>query len=299
MDKKHDGIRRLTIMSFLFPSFIGFIIFIFIPLVMAVFFSLTNYSGGAKFKFIGIKNYVVAFADAKFLNSLFLTFKYMAVTVFFQIVIGLVFALFLARPFRGSTFFRSAFYIPNILSSVAVGLAFMFIFEPSSGLMNGFLKFFNLPTSRWLASEKTSLLVIMMVSIWQSVGYYMVLLIGALQNVNSSLYEAAEIDGAGKIQQFIAVTLPGISPVLFYAITLAVIRGFQAFDYIYVMTGGQQGGGPAGSTNVLAFDIYRNAFMYYRFGFASAESVVLLIIILTVTLIQNYGQKKWVVYDIV
>lgn len=299
MNGKHGGMRRLTVLSFLFPSFIGFFIFILIPLVMAVVLSFTNYSGGARFRFVALKNYAVAFADENFLKSLFLTFQYMICTVFFQIAQGLLFALFLARPFRGSTFFRSAFYIPNILSSVAVGLAFMFIFEPSSGFMNGLLKAVGLPTSKWLAGEKSSLLVIMLVSIWQNVGYYMVLLIGALQNVNGSLYEAAKMDGAGKLQQFLAVTLPGISPVLFYAVILAIIRGFQSFDYIYVMTGGQLGGGPAGSTNVLAFDIYTNAFTHYRLGYASAESVVLLIIILIVTLIQNYGQKKWVVYDIV
>jgi multiple sugar transport system permease protein len=223
----------------------------------------------------------------------------MAVTVLFQIGLGLMFAMLLTRSFKGVSLYRGILYLPNILSSVAVGLAFMFIFEPSSGLMNQLLASIGLPTSKWLAGSKSSLGVIMTIAIWQNFGYYMVLFIGGLQNISTTLYEAANMDGAGKFKQFIHVTLPGLSPILFYGITIAIIRGFQVFDYIYIMTGGQQGGGPAGSTNVLAFDIYLNAFTYFRFGYASAESVVLMIIILSVTFLQNRGQKRWVNYDIV
>jgi multiple sugar transport system permease protein len=126
-----------------------------------------------------------------------------------------------------------------------------------------------------------------------------VLFIGGLQNINPSLYEASNMDGANKWQQFWSVTIPGLSPVLFFAITMAVIRGFQVFDFVYVMTGGQAGGGPGGSTTVLAFDIYRNAFQYYRMGYAASESLILMVIILAITAIQQIGQKKWVVYDAV
>ncbi|MCY1151536.1 MAG: sugar ABC transporter permease [Sphaerochaetaceae bacterium] len=288
-----------TVMSFLLPSFIGFSIFVFAPMIMAVVLSFTNYSGGPKFRFVGFKNYVMAFSNPDFLSYLFVTFKFMLISVIFQIGLGLFFAILLSKQFRGCSTFRSIFYIPNILSSVAVGLAFMFIFEPSSGLINEFLAFIGLPTSKWLASEKSALNVIITIAIWQNFGYYMVLFIGGLQNISTTLYEAAEMDGANKFKQFIHVTIPGLSPILFYGITIAIIRGFQVFDYIYIMTGGQQGGGPAGSTNVLAFDIYLNAFTYFRFGYASAESVVLMLIILFVTYIQNRGQKRWVSYDVV
>jgi len=288
-----------TILSFLLPSFIGFMIFVFSPMIMAVALSFTNYSGGPRFRFIGLKNYIVAFTNPDFLSYLFVTFKFMTITVLFQIGLGLMFALILARNFRACATYRGLLYLPNILSSVAVGLAFMFIFEPSSGFMNQMLASLGLPTSKWLASSKSSLSVIITIAIWQNFGYYMVLFIGGLQNISITLYEAAEMDGAGKIKQFFHVTLPGLSPILFYGLTIAIIRGFQVFDYIYIMTGGQQGGGPAGSTNVLAFDIYLNAFTFFRFGYASAESVVLMIIILAVTFLQSHGQKKWVNYDIV
>jgi multiple sugar transport system permease protein len=288
-----------TILSFLLPSFIGFLIFVFAPMIMAVGLSFTNYSGGPRFRLVGLKNYAVAFSNPDFISYLLVTFKFMFISVVFQIGLGLAFAMLLARQFKGVSTYRGIFYIPNILSSVAVGLAFMFIFEPSSGLMNQFLASVGLPTSKWLAGSKDALNVIITIAIWQNFGYYMVLFIGGLQNISTTLYEAAEMDGAGKFKQFLHVTLPGLSPMLFYGVTIAVIRGFQVFDYIYIMTGGQQGGGPAGSTNVLAFDIYLNAFTYFRFGYASAESVVLMVIILAVTYLQNKGQKRWVSYDVV
>ncbi len=268
-------------------------------MIGAIALSFTNYSGGPSFRFIGFKNYMVAFTDQNFLSYLLVTFKSMTITVLFQIGLGLGFALLLSRNFKGCSTYRGILYLPNILSSVAVGLAFMFIFEPSSGFMNQLLASLGLPTSKWLASSKSSLAVIITIAIWQNFGYYMVLFIGGLQNISRTQYEAAEMDGAGKIKQFFHVTLPGLSPILFYGLTIAIIRGFQVFDYIYIMTGGQQGGGPAGSTNVLAFDIYLNAFTFFRFGYASAESVILMIIILAVTFLQSHGQKKWVNYDIV
>ena len=299
MLNKADIKKGGAILSFLLPSFIGFVAFILIPMIMAVVLSFTNYSGGFRLNFIGLKNYSVLFASEAFLSSLYLTFKYMVTTVVFEIVLGLAFALALYKPFRGSSFYRGVFYVPNILASVSVGLAFMFIFEPTGGFVNGILSQLGLPTPLWLAGEDTALSVIIFVTVWQQFGYYMVLFIGGLQNVNQSLYEAASMDGAGYWRRFFSITIPGISPILFFSITIAIIRGFQVFDYIFVMTGGQSGGGPAGATSVLAFNIYRDAFMHQRFGYASAESVVLMVIILIFTVIQKVGQKRWVSYDVV
>lgn len=297
--QKNKLIHIGTVASFLLPSLLGFIIFIVLPIIGAIFLSFTNFTGGFTFKFIGLKNYITAFNSSLFLQGLVVTFKYMVWTVLFQIVIGLALALLLVRNFKGCSFFRGVFYLPNILSTIAVGLAFMFLFEPSTGLVNSLLQFIRLPSQPWLAGEKTALPVIIIVTVWQNFGYYMVLFIGGLQNINTSLYEAASIDGAGPFRRFLSVTMPGLSPVTFYCLIIAVIRGFQVFDYIFIMTGGQAGGGPAGSTSVLAFDIYRNAFINYRFGYAAAESVVLMLIIIAITLLQQYGQKRWVNYDVV
>ncbi len=294
---KKNYSKTSTVLLFLLPSLIGFLIFIFIPMIMVIVLAFTNYSGGSQFKFIGFKNFIIAFTKGEFIRYLGITFKYMIITVIFEILFGLAFALLLFNNFKGSAFFRSIFYVPNILCTVAIGLGFMFFFEPSSGIFNYALKSFGLPTSKWLGGENSALYSIIIVSVWQSFGYYMVLFIGGLQNINPSLYEAAKVDGANWMQKFTKITIPGLSPITFFAVTMAVISGFKVFNYIFVMTGGQNGGGPAGSTTVLAYDIYRNAFAFFRLGYASAESVLLIIIILLITIVQLIGQKKWVVYD--
>ena len=220
-------------------------------------------------------------------------------TVLLQLVLGLAFALVLNERILGRNFFRSVIFLPNVLSSIAVGLAFMLILDSKRGPLNQFLLSLGLPAPMWLASEKSSLATIVMVTVWQSFGYYMVLFLGGLQTISRSLYEAAAIDGAGAVMQFLSVTLPGLSPIVFYSITIAIIRAFQVFDQVFIMTGGQLGGGPAGSTTVLVFEIYRNGFSQFRFGYAAAESVALLLIVLLVTLVQQRGQKRWVNYDVV
>jgi ABC-type sugar transport system permease subunit len=219
--------------------------------------------------------------------------------VLLQLALGLAFALILNDKLFGRNFFRGVIFLPNVLSSVAIGLAFMLILDPKRGPLNQFIQSLGITPPQWLGSEKTSLMTIIMVTVWQSFGYYMVLFLGGLQTISRSLYEASAIDGAGAVKRFVAVTLPGLSPIMFYSITIAIIRAFQVFDQVFIMTGGQMGGGPAGSTSVLVFDIYKNGFSQFRFGYAAAESVALLAIVLIVTLIQQRGQKKWVNYDIV
>jgi ABC-type sugar transport system permease subunit len=291
--------KKSTVAFFLLPSLVGFSVFILAPMFMAIILAFTNYSGGPAYEFIGMKNFVMAFTKGKFLSYLWITFRYMVITVIFEISLGMAFALLLSQNFKGAGIFRSIFYIPNILCSIAIGLGFLFFFEPTSGIFNHVLSTLGLPTSKWLTGTESALNSIIIVAVWQSFGYYMVLFVGGLQNINPSLYEAATVDGANWWQRFLKITLPGLSPIMFFATIMAIINGFKVFDYIFVMTGGQDGGGPAGATNVLAFDIYRNAFTYFRLGYASAESVMLILIVLTITVIQQIGQKNWVVYDAV
>jgi multiple sugar transport system permease protein len=288
-----------VVAAFVLPSLLGFALFILAPIVMATGISLTNFSGGPRFRFVGLANYALAISNAQFLNSLLVTITFTFWTVLLQLALGLVFALFLNDRIFGRNFFRSVIFLPNVLSSVAIGLAFMLILDPKRGPLNQYIRSFGLNPPLWLGSEKSSLATIVMVTVWQSFGYYMVLFLGGLQTISRSLYEAAAIDGAGAVKRFVAVTLPGLSPIMFYSITIAVIRAFQVFDQIYIMTGGQLGGGPAGSTSVLVFEIYKNGFSQFRFGYAAAESVALLAIVFVVTLIQQRGQKKWVTYDVV
>lgn len=288
-----------TVAAFLLPSLLGFLVFVVAPIVMAFGISLTNFSGGPRFRFVGLVNYVLAFTNANFLNALWVTCAFTVWTVALQLLLGLAFALFLNDRVLGRNFFRGAIFLPNVLSSVAVGLAFMLILDPTRGPLNQLLRSLGLPAPRWLSGERSALGTIIMVTVWQSFGYYMVLFLGGLQTISRSLYEAAAIDGAGSMRRFLSVTLPGLSPIMFYSITIAIIRAFQAFDQVFIMTGGQLGGGPAGSTSVLVFDIYKVGFSQFRFGYAAAESVSLLLIVLIVTLVQQRGQKRWVNYDVV
>jgi len=295
----HHHTSRWIVLSFLLPSLIGFLIFILTPIGMAFGISLTNFAGGPRFRFVGLGNFIQAFGTEAFRNSFRITLVFTLWTVLFQIVLGMVFALILNRKVILRTFFRGTYFLPNVLSTIAVGLAFMLIFDPQRGPLNQLLRHWGIHPPLWLSGEHTALLTIIIVTVWQSFGYYMVLFLGGLQTINRSLYEAAEIDGAGAIRRFFSVTLPGLSPILFYSITIAVIRAFQVFDQVYIMTGGQLGGGPAGATSVLVFDIYRNGFAQFRFGYAAAESVVLLGVVFVVTFIQYRGQKRWVTYDVV
>ena len=174
----------------------------------------------------------------------------------------------------------------------------MLIFHPQKGPVNNFLMSIGFSALPWLASSKTALMTVIIVTVWQQSGYYMILLLSGLQVINPALYEAAEIDGANSVRKFRYVTLPMLSPILFLCTILALIRAFQVFDQIFILTGGQYGGGPAGSTTTLAFDIYLNAFRNWKMGYSSAEATILLFIILVITVIQYKRQEKWVTYDI-
>jgi ABC-type sugar transport system permease subunit len=296
------GLRKspwFVVAIFMLPSLLGFTLFLAIPAVESVFFSFTNFSGGPNFKFLGFTNYINAFASTNFRHNIWVTAVFTFWSVILQLGLGLAFALFLNAPMHARSFLRGTMFVPNVLSSVAIGLIFGLIFDADRGPLNQFLVHMGIPAPRWLAGTSTALLTIILVTTWQNFGYWMVLFLGGLQSVSSTHYEAAAIDGAGPVRRFFAVTLPGLSPIIFFALTMCIIRAFQVFDQIFVMTGGQSGGGPAGATSVLVFDIYQSGFSQFRFGYASAESVVLLVIVLVITLLQQMGQNKWVTYDIV
>ncbi len=260
--------------------------------------AFTNYSGGPRWKFVGFRNFQFLLKSTIFRQSLKVTFSFVFYTVILQIVMGLLFALILNQNIRGRNFFRSLFFMPNVLSTVGISLAFSLIFHPTSGFANIVLEFLGLKPNTWLTSPDTALMSIIVVTIWMTFGYYMVIFLGGLQSINRTLYEAAWIDGANGFQAFFKITLPMLSPTMFFAMTMSIIGSFKVFNQVFMMTGGQLGGGPAGSTNVVVFDIYLNSFVNYEFGYASAEALILLVIILIITVIQYRNQKKWVTYDL-
>lgn len=289
--------KSVVIASFLLPSFIGFFVFILLPVVATIGVAFTDYSGGRTLHLVGFANFVAAAKSSAFLSSLWITARFVVFSVLFQLLFAFIFAVMLNGKVIARTFFRGLYFLPSILSSIAIGLAFALILNPGQGPVNSFLQSLGIARQPWLTSPKSALGTIIFVSVWQSFGYYMVLFLAGLQAINPSLYESAELDGAGLFRKLSSITVPMLTPTTFFCVTTAIIKGFQVFDLVYIMTGGQQGGGPGGSTTVLVYDIYRSAFSAFRMGYASAEATVLLILLLVITTIQYRSQRGWVSYD--
>ena len=285
---------------FALPSLAGFTVFLLVPIALSFLVSFTNYSGSLRnLRLVGLHNYKILVFDARFWQSLYVTFVFVVASVSFQLILGFLFAILLNQRIKGRNFFRSIIFLPVVLSSIAVCLSFVLLFHPTKGPINALLRSFSLPAVPWLADKSTALLSIILVFIWQSFGYYMVIFLSGLQSINYALYEAADMDGASGLDKLRHVTIPLLTPVIFFSFIIALFNAFKAFDQVYIMTGGQYGGGPAGATSVLAFDIYRNGFLFWQIGYGAAEAVVLFIIVLAVTIVQYRMQMKWVSYDVV
>jgi multiple sugar transport system permease protein len=297
MAKTKSAQHAFIVASFLLPSFIGFFVFVLLPVIATVGLSFTNYSGGRTLHLVGLTNYFSAIRSSAFLGSLWVTARFVVFSVAFQLVLGFIFAVMLNGRVFARTFLRGLYFLPSILSSIAIGLAFALILNPKQGPVNMFLQSLGIAKQPWLTSPKSALGTLIFVTVWQSFGYYMVLFLAGLQSINPNLYECAELDGAGLLRKLLSITIPMLTPTTFFCITTAIIKGFQVFDLVYIMTGGQQGGGPARSTTVLIYDIYRNAFSSFRMGYASAEATILLIVLLVITTVQYRSQKGWVSYE--
>lgn len=289
----------IIVLSFLLPSLIGFALFILLPAIATIGFSLTNFSGGFRnLEFVGLRNYIRALTSESFYKALWVTIKFVVLSVGFQLLLAFVFALLLHLPMRGRNVLRGTIFLPSVLSPVAISLAFALMLHPQNGAMNQLLELVGLQPLKWLASEDTALDSIILVTVWQQTGYYMVIFLAGLLSISPTLYEVAEIDGAKWWHKLKNVTIPMLTPTTFFALTMAIIKAFQVFDQVFVMTGGQDGGGPSGSTTVLVFDIYIQGFVFFNMGYAATESVLLLAIVLFITVIQYRQQSKWVSYDL-
>lgn len=287
--------QNLTGWCFVLPSLLVFTLLMFLPILLGFGYSLTDYTGLSKdYHFIGLANYAKMFRDRYFKVSI----KNNCIYAIWYSVLTMLVSLFLAsllnRLRRCRKFFRIAFFLPYISSMVSVAIIWKMIFNPQGGPLNTMLAGFgisNLP--QWLASTTWALYAVIIVSVWKSAGYYMMIFLAGLQNVPDSLYEAASLDGAGQWQQYFKITIPLISPTIFLNMILITISSFQVFDLISVMTEG----GPGMSTNVLSFRIYQEGFRQMHMGYASAIAYFLFAIILIITIFQFAIQKYWVNYD--
>lgn len=282
--------QQKTAILFLLPNLIGFLIFILYPVFRAFVISLTNWDGFATMDFIGLKNYISLFGDESFNISLKNTLWYTAVTVPLSIIFGILMALLMNIKIPGIKVFRTVYFLPQVTSMIAIGLVWSMVLANYGPVNQALMAFGVQEPPKWISSSAWALISVEIVTIWRSMGYNAIILLAGLQGISAELYEAAKLDGADSGQRFMYITLPMLSPTIFFCLVTQMISSFKVFDVIMAMTQG----GPGRATNVLAYYIYNKSFVDYRFGYASSAAFILFFIILVMTLIQFVGQKKWV-----
>lgn len=283
--------KTLVAYSFILPSLTGFLIFTFVPIIFSLLLSFCEWDSGNPVKFVGLKNFIYMFLkDKSFWISLKNTVYYTVVTVPLTMMVALFLAILMNKPLKGRVFFRSVLFFPYVASLVAIAVVWMALFNPEIGPVNGILRTLGIANPpRWAASTTWAMPTIIGLTVWKGMGYYMIVYLAALQDISKDLYEAASLDGANKWQQFLNVTWPGITPTTFYILMMLMVTTFKSYDIMYITTQG----GPGEATKVLAYHIFNQAFVNSKFGYASAVSMVLLVIIFSATLIQFKFEKKF------
>lgn len=275
---------------YLLPSIVLFGLFVFYPMAKTIYLSffLTNQNGVPVY-FNGIENYTYIFTSDEFRNSMKATLLFVIYTVPVSVVLALVLAILANEKLRGVGLYRTIFSSTMGMSVAASAVIWLFLFHPSVGAFNNILKAINLPTVQWLLDPDWALLSISMTTIWMNIGFNFLVILGGLQNIDESLYESATIDGAGYFAKLRKITLPLLSPTLFFIVTISLINAFQSFGQIDILTKG----GPIQSTNLVVYSIYKEAFVNYQFGTASAQAIVLFFVVLIVTILQfKFGERK-------
>lgn len=280
---------NVTPYFYLIPSLLVFGVFLFYPFFKTVYLSLykTNKMGQAKL-FVGLGNYKELLSSPSFLNSLKVTLIFVLIVVVGSMFLGLVAAVLCNKAFPGIRFFSTAYALPMAIASSSAAMIFQIMLHPSVGIVNKLLGL----NINWLNDPKTALYCVAILTAWLNSGINFLYFSAGLGNIDDTIYERASVDGASGIQQFFSLTLPGLSPIMFYTLVVNIIQAFQSFGQIKILTEG----GPNESTNVIVYSIYRDAFFNYRFGSAAAQSVILFIIIMLITLVMFRIEKKGVTY---
>lgn len=283
--KKKSFFRVIEPYLYLLPAMFFFGAFLFYPFFKTIrlSFAMTTPLGEVA-SFVGFSNYLSIFTSEAFLNSLVVSLKYAVMTVVFSITLGFILAIVSNEDIKGKNVFRTIYALPMAISAAAASVVFMFIFHSSLGILNKVLG----THIGWLTDPKYALLAVTIVTVWMNVGLNFIFLTAALQSVPMDLYECAAIEGAGFFAKHRHITIPCISPTLFFLLIINVINALQAYAQVKMMTQG----GPSGSTNVIVYEIYQEAFMNSRFGLACAESIVLFLILMLLTVVQFRLEKK-------
>ena len=285
MKSKKSFFRTVEPYLYLVPVMILFILFVFWPFVKTIRLSFARTTPlGQVAQYVGLDNYTNIFTDGTFLKSLETTLKFSVMRVILSIVIGFILAIISTEKIRAKGFFRTVYALPMAISAAAASVVFMFIFHSSLGILNKALG----THIGWLTDKKYALIAVTIVSVWMAIGMNFIYLTAAIQSVPAELYESVALDGANFFQKHRHVTIPSISPTLFFLLIINVINSVQAYAEFKMMTQG----GPAESTNVIVYEIYQEAFINSRFGVACSESVILFVILIILTALQFRLEKK-------
>ncbi|MCT8390040.1 sugar ABC transporter permease [Leuconostoc holzapfelii] len=285
---------HLTALGFLMPSLIFLGVFVFYPLVKTVYYSffLTN-ALGQPVKFIGLANYATLLQDPVFLESLWVTLIFVAAVTSLTTICALYLANLARKHLRGTVIFRTLFASTMGVSVSVASVLWLFFFQPTTGVSDMILNFFHLPPIHWLTGNVWALVAVILTVVWMNLGFAFLAISGALENVPTHLYETAEIEGVTPWLKFRFITLPHISPTLFFVATVTMINAFQTFGQVDLLTKG----GPNNHTNLIVYQIYRDAFVNLNVGKASTESMLLAILIALVTFAQFKLTEKRVMYQ--
>ncbi|MFB6677364.1 carbohydrate ABC transporter permease [Streptomyces sp. NPDC056390] len=275
--------RRRAGLLMVAPALLHAALWIGLPVVAAVFLAFTSYDVLSAPKFVGLDNFRDMFGDAVFRKSILNTVVYTFFTVPFGMALGLLLALGLNAGLRARGVFRTAIFLPQVTATVAIALVWLWIYNPRNGLFTTLLSIFGVESPAWLASTTWAMPSVILVGIWQGIGMKMLIYLAALQNLPKELYEAASVDGASKVRQFFSLTLPLLKPATFFVLITSMITAFQSFDQIYILTDG----GPANSTTMMTYEIYKSAFREFRVGYACAQSLVLFVLLMAFTLVNR------------
>lgn len=289
MKKYKISMRNISPYVYLVPSLLIFGIFLFYPFFKTIYLSLykTNKMGQARL-FVGFGNYKDLLTSPSFYNSLIVTVEFVMIVVIGSMLLGLIGALLCNKAFPGIRIFSTAYALPMAIASSSAAMIFKIMLDPTIGIVNKLLKL----DINWIQDPKYALISVAVLTAWLNSGINFLYFSAGLSNIDESIYERAAVDGANGIQMFFKLTLPGLSPILFYTVVVNIIQAFQSFGQVKILTQG----GPGESTNLIVYSIYRDAFFNYRFGSAAAQSVILFLIIMALTLVMFKIEKKGVSY---
>ena len=295
-EKKQTSLRRKNALigyTFILPNFLGFAIFILIPVIFTLILAVMNWDGFNEMTFAGARNFIEIFTDYRFSSAFWKTLIYVVFSVVLTLLASLGLACALNKKIRGRDAFRSAIFFPYVASMIAIGAVWKQLFEQNYGPINHFLRLIGIDNPPgWFASTDWAIWGVIIVSVWKFMGYYMLIYLAGLQDIPAQLYEASTLDGATAAQRFFKITLPMLTPSTFFVFIMLTINSFKSFDLIYALTQG----GPGISTTLMANYIYNQTFVYWDYGKSAAASVVLFVIVLAVTVVQFRGEKKFTDY---